>query len=96
MAGHNLIVPSHRSIRKYYEQTAALRDQRVFNEISARPPFVSLRQETATLMVALLNRSFSHTEPDIEGYVKLPSMEFVKSVGQSRTSCYPLRDCFLI
>jgi hypothetical protein len=49
MAGHNLIAPSHRSIRKYYEQTAALRDQRVFNEMSVRSPFASLLQETARL-----------------------------------------------
>ncbi len=49
MAGHNLIAPSHRSIRKYYEQTAALRDQRVFNEMSVRSPFASLLQDTARL-----------------------------------------------
>jgi hypothetical protein len=46
MTGHHLITPSHRSIKKYYEQTAALRDQRVFNEMSVRSPFATLLQET--------------------------------------------------
>jgi hypothetical protein len=46
MTGDHLITPSHRSIKKYYEQTAALRDQRVFNEMSVRSPFATLLQET--------------------------------------------------
>ena len=49
MAGHNLITPTHRSIRRYYENVAALQDQRVLNEMSVRSPFESLLQETARL-----------------------------------------------
>ena len=49
MAGHNLITPAHRSIRRYYENVAALRDQGVLNEMSLRSPFESLLQETARL-----------------------------------------------
>jgi hypothetical protein len=41
--------PAHRSIRRYYEETAALRDQRVFNEMNVRSPFASLLQDTARL-----------------------------------------------
>jgi predicted helicase len=49
MTGHHLITPTHRSIRKYYESVAALRDQGVLNEMSVRSPFESLLQETARL-----------------------------------------------
>ncbi|MGB9486328.1 MAG: type ISP restriction/modification enzyme [Terriglobia bacterium] len=49
MTGHNLIRPTHRSIRRYYESVAALRDQGVLNEMSVRSPFESLLQETARL-----------------------------------------------
>jgi len=49
MTGHSLIAPTHRSIRKYYENIAALRDQGVLNEMSVRSPFESLLQETARL-----------------------------------------------
>jgi hypothetical protein len=42
-----LIAPTHRSIRKYYENVAALRAQGVLNEMSVRSPFESLLQETA-------------------------------------------------
>jgi predicted helicase len=49
MAGHNLITPAHHSIRRYYENVAALRDQGVLNEMSVRSPFESLLQETARL-----------------------------------------------
>jgi predicted helicase len=49
MAGYNLLTPGHRSIRKYYENAAALRDQGVLNEMSVRSPFESLLQETARL-----------------------------------------------
>ena len=49
MSGHNLITPAHRSIRRYYENVAALRDQGVLNEMSVRSPFESLLQETARL-----------------------------------------------
>src|ERR1035441_4061030 len=49
MTGHSLIAPTHRSIRKFYEHTAALRDQHVFNEMSVRSPFGTLLQETARL-----------------------------------------------
>ena len=49
MSGHNLITPTHRSIRRYYESVAALRGQGVLNEMSVRSPFESLLQETARL-----------------------------------------------
>ena len=49
MAGHNLITPSHRSIRKYYEHVSALQAQGVLNEMNVRSPFESLLQETARL-----------------------------------------------
>jgi len=49
MTGHQLITPTHRSIRKYYENVAALQAQGVLNEMSLRSPFESLLQETARL-----------------------------------------------
>jgi predicted helicase len=49
MTGRNLVTPAHRSIRRYYENVAALRDQGVLNEMSVRSPFESLLQETARL-----------------------------------------------
>ncbi|HMD87115.1 MAG TPA: type ISP restriction/modification enzyme [Terriglobia bacterium] len=49
MTGHHLITPTHRSIRKYYENVTALRAQGVLNEMSVRSPFESLLQETARL-----------------------------------------------
>jgi hypothetical protein len=44
-----LIAPTHRSIRKSYENVAALGDQGVLHEMSVRSPFESLLQETARL-----------------------------------------------
>ena len=49
MAGHNLLTPGHRSIRRYYENAAALRDQGVLNEMSVRSAFESLPPDTARL-----------------------------------------------
>ena len=49
MIGHNLITPTHRSIRKYYEHVSALQAQGVLNEMNVRSPFESLLQETARL-----------------------------------------------
>jgi len=49
MTGHHLITPTHRSIRKYCENVAALHAQGVLNEMSVRSPFESLLQETARL-----------------------------------------------
>ena len=49
MTAQRLITPTHRSIRKYYEQVAALRDQRVLNEMSLRSPFEFLLADTAKL-----------------------------------------------
>jgi hypothetical protein len=49
MAGHNLITPTHRSVRKYYEHVSALQAQGVLNEMNVRSPFESLLQETARL-----------------------------------------------
>jgi predicted helicase len=49
MSAHGLVAPTHRAIRKYYEQVAALRDQRVLNEMSVRSPFEFLLADTAKL-----------------------------------------------
>ena len=49
MTSHGLVAPTHRAIRKYYEQVAALRDQRVLNEMSVRSPFEFLLADTAKL-----------------------------------------------
>ena len=49
MTAHGLVAPTHRSIRKYYEQVAALRDQRVLNEMSVRSAFEFLLADTAKL-----------------------------------------------
>ena len=49
MSIHGLVAPSHRAIRKYYEQVAALRDQRVLNEMSVRSAFEFLLADTAKL-----------------------------------------------
>jgi len=42
------ITPTHRSIRRYYEQVAALRDQRVLNEMNVRSAFEFLLADTAS------------------------------------------------
>ncbi len=49
MTAHGLVTPTHRAIRKYYEQVAALRDQRVLNEMSVRSAFEFLLADTAKL-----------------------------------------------
>src|SRR5689334_12978382 len=49
MSPHGLIAPTHRSIRKYYENAAALRQQRVFNEMNVRSPFEYLLADAAKL-----------------------------------------------
>jgi predicted helicase len=49
MTAHGLVTPTQRSIRKYYEQVAALRDQRVLNEMNVRSPFEFLLADTAKL-----------------------------------------------
>jgi predicted helicase len=49
MVAQRPISPAHRSIHRYYEQLAALRDQRVFNEMNVRPAFESLLADTARL-----------------------------------------------
>ncbi len=49
MSTYGLVASSHRAIRKYYEQVAALRDQRVLNEMSVRSPFEFLLADTAKL-----------------------------------------------
>src|SRR6266850_1075853 len=46
MAGNPLISPSHRAIRRYYEQIQSLRDQNVDNEMNVRAPFEFLLAET--------------------------------------------------
>jgi predicted helicase len=43
------ITPANRSVRKYYEQVAALRDQRVLNEMNVRSAFEFLLADTAKL-----------------------------------------------
>ena len=43
------MAPTHRSIRAYYERVAALRDQRVLNEMSVRSAFEFLLADTAKL-----------------------------------------------
>jgi len=42
------ITATHRSIRRYYEQVAALRDQRVLNEMNVRSAFEFLLADTAS------------------------------------------------
>jgi len=49
MVANKLIAPSHRSIRKFYEQSAALREQHVFSEMNVRSPFEFLLADTAKL-----------------------------------------------
>src|SRR2546427_12429993 len=49
MTGHGLIAPTHRAIRTYYENVAALRRQRVFNEMNVRSAFESLLADIAKL-----------------------------------------------
>ena len=49
MVGPSLIRPTHRAIRRYYENVAALRDQHVFNEMNVRSAFESLLADTARL-----------------------------------------------
>ena len=47
MVSRGPITPAHRSVRKYYEQVAALRDQRVLNEMNVRSAFEFLLADTA-------------------------------------------------
>ena len=49
MTPRGLISPTHKAIRKYYEDLHALRDQRVLHEMGLRPPFQRLLEETARL-----------------------------------------------
>ena len=49
MTPRGLISPTHRTIRKYYEDLHALQGQRVLNEMSLRPPFQSLLADTGKL-----------------------------------------------
>jgi hypothetical protein len=49
MTARGLVAPSHRAIRRYYEQVAALRDQHVFNEMNVRSAFGFLLADTAKL-----------------------------------------------
>ena len=49
MTPRGLISPTHRAIPKYYEDLRALRDQHVLNEMSLRPPFQRLLEDTAKL-----------------------------------------------
>ena len=49
MSAHGLIAPTHRAIRKYYENVAALQNQRVFNEMNVRSAFEFLLADTAKL-----------------------------------------------
>jgi hypothetical protein len=49
MVAQRPISPTHRSIQRYYEQVAALRDQRVLNEMSVRSALESLLGDTAKL-----------------------------------------------
>lgn len=49
MTTHGIIAPNHRCIRRYYEQSAALREQRVFSEMNVRSPFEFLLADTAKL-----------------------------------------------
>ena len=43
------ISPTHRSIHRYYEQVAALRDQRVLGEMNVRSAFEFLLADTGRL-----------------------------------------------
>jgi hypothetical protein len=43
------ITPANRSVRKYYEQVAALRDQHVLSEMNVRSAFEFLLADTAKL-----------------------------------------------
>jgi predicted helicase len=49
MAPRDLISPTHRSIRRYYESVEALQRQRVFNEMSTRSAFEYLLGDVARL-----------------------------------------------
>ena len=49
MVAQRPISPTHRSIHRYYEQVAALRDQRVLNEMNVRSAFEFLLADTAKL-----------------------------------------------
>ena len=49
MVARGPITSANRSVRKYYEQVAALRDQRVLNEMNVRSAFEFLLADTAKL-----------------------------------------------
>src|SRR2546426_8400996 len=49
MASRNLISPTHRAIRRYYENAEALQRQGVFNEMSTRSAFEYLLGDVAKL-----------------------------------------------
>ena len=49
MTPRGLISPTHKAIRKYYEDLHALRDRHVLHEMGLRPPFQRLLENTAKL-----------------------------------------------
>src|SRR5205823_13494197 len=49
MASRDLISPTHRAIRQYYENAEALQRQRVFSEMSTRSAFQFLLGDVAKL-----------------------------------------------
>jgi len=51
MASRDLISPTHRAVRRYYESVEALQRQPVFNEMSTRSPFQFLPGDVAKLII---------------------------------------------
>ena len=49
MTPRGLISPTHKAIRKYYEDLHALQGQRVLNEMGLKAPFQRLLEDTARL-----------------------------------------------
>src|SRR6266699_7310754 len=83
MASRDLISPTHRAIRQYYESVEALQRQRVFNEMSTRSPFQFLLGDVAklkgwTLIAELSGKSGGSLVRDestlasFEGFDKMP------------------------
>ena len=60
MTPRGLISPTHKAIRKYYEDLHALRDQRVLHEMGLRPPFQRLLEDTARLKKWTVRDTISH------------------------------------
>jgi len=88
MTPRGLISPTHKAIRKYYEDLHALRDQRVLHEMGLRSPFQRLLEDAARLkkwtLIAELSEKTSGGRVQPDGTLRM------KLLPGSGTAFHPL------